>query len=369
MLLTTGRTATAGVRSYPENDYICVMIDALHSKYIIDGVPQELTPAGILSSVMEKAPEPRPVAGTILDETFDPAPGPFELDPARLDDYLAAVMAATGSVSVPFAAASTRGRVAAALIDTMWRSGNFKLDDLHLTAKWTFNPDKVGDMAAFYSSVEAAAEYIDTLRISLRRVSCEQGLFDVRFATPFSGAPPLVDDTFHPDPQSWVVYLPFDTSDYRLGGSLLSQALGLKGGMAPQVEDADYLMDCFEVVREFAEDGVLLSAASVSEGGLYATLKRMCGDGTGVNADISGVLRSCGVTDPVQVLFGEVPGVVIQIRDADFDYIDAEFLLQDVAFFPLGHPTADGSLHIEYSAMSGIQTILESLMQNAEGED
>ena len=139
--------------------------------------------------------------------------------------------------------------------------------------------------------------------------------------------------------------------------------------MAPQVEDADYLMDCFEVVREFAEDGVLLSAASVSEGGMYATLKRMCGDGTGVNADISGVLRSCGVTDPVQVLFGEVPGVVIQIRDADFDYIDAEFLLQDVAFFPLGHPTADGSLHIEYSAMSGIQTILESLMQNAEGED
>lgn len=352
-----------------ENDYICVMISALHSKYIIDGIPRELTPAGILSSVMERVPEPGTGADVIIDESFDPAPGPILLDSSRIEEYLHKISGLQAQVSVPFAAPSTRGRVAAALIDTMWRSGNFKLDDLHLTAKWTFNSDKVGDMAAFYASVEAAADYIDTMRLNLRRISLERGPFDVRFATPFSGAPLLVDDCLHPDPQSWVVYLPFDTSDFRLGGSLLSQALGLKGGMAPQVEDADYLMDCFEVVREFAEDGVLLSAATVSEGGLYSTLRRMSSDGTGVRADVSGIMRACSEKDPVRILFGEVPGAVIQIRDADFDYIDAEFLLQDVAFFPLGHPASDSGIHIEYSAVSGIQTILESLMQNAEGED
>ena len=65
-----------------------------------------------------------------------------------------------------------------------------------------------------------------------------------------------------------------------------------------------------------------------------------------------------------------MPGVVIQIQDADFDYLDAELLLQDVAFFPLGHPVpGTAEIRVKASAKSGIQTILESLMQNAEGED
>jgi len=58
------------------------------------------------------------------------------------------------------------------------------------------------------------------------------------------------------------------------------------------------------------------------------------------------------------------------IEEIDFDYLDAELLLQDVAFFPLGHPTAEpGRVKVKSSSRSGIQTILESLIQNAEGED
>lgn len=345
------------------------MTQALHSKYIIDGVPRELTPAEILSPVMEKAPEPAPVAGTVVDETFDPAPRPIYLDPSRLGDYLQTVMAQGRHTPVPFASQCARARIATALIDTVWRSGNFRLDDLALTAKWSFNPDWVGDMAAFYASVEAVADYIDPLHISIRRIVCERGQFDLRFSTPFSGAPLLVDDLFHPDPQSWIAYVPFDTSDYRLGGSQLACGLGIGGGVCPQVDDPDYLMDCFEVVRELAEDGVLLSAATVSSGGIMATLERMRGGGSGCTADVSGIMSARAENDPVRILFSEVPGAIIQIRDSDFDYVDAELLLQDVAWFPLGHPSADGQLHIDASAKSGIQTILESLMQNAEGED
>ncbi|MBQ1718276.1 MAG: hypothetical protein II031_03875, partial [Bacteroidales bacterium] len=124
---------------------------------------------------MERVPEPGTGADVIIDESFDPAPGPILLDSSRIEEYLHKISGLQAQVSVPFAAPSTRGRVAAALIDTMWRSGNFKLDDLHLTAKWTFNSDKVGDMAAFYASVEAAADYIDTMRLNLRRISLEQG--------------------------------------------------------------------------------------------------------------------------------------------------------------------------------------------------
>ena len=173
-----------------------------------------------------------------------------------------------------------------------------------------------------------------------------------------------------PDPQSWVVYIPFDTSDFRLGGSLLSQTLGLGAGPCPQITDADYFMDCYEVVRELVEDGILLSGATVGEGGLLRTVRQMAADGVGLSVDVADVMRSYQEQDVLRILFGEVPGAVIQIHDADFDYLDAELLLQDVAFFPLGHPVpGSGEVRVKASAKSGIQTILESLMQNAEGED
>ena len=345
------------------------MLQALYSKYIIDGVPRELTPCELLAPVFEKAPEPGPAGGTVIDETIDPAPGPILLDPDKTDEYLAAIKDVTRGIPVPFAAPCTRERIAEALIDTMWRVGNFRLDELPLTAKWIFNPQHVGDMSAFYASVEAAADYIDAIGAVLRRCVLGQGNFDVCFATPFSGAPLLVGDKLQPDPQSWIVYVPFDSSEYRLGGSLLSQALGLRGGIAPQVTDADYLIDCFELVRELAVDGVLLSASTVGPGGLYNAVRRICAEKTGASVDISGIIAASGESDVVRLLFAELPGAILQVRDVDFDYIDAEFILQDVAYFPLGHPTGDGALHLASSAKSGIQTILESLMQNAEGED
>lgn len=345
------------------------MNKALNSRYVIDGVARELTPAAILSSVLEKPAAVEGPSGTIIDESFDPVFGTIDIDPSATDRYLSAVKAAGHLTPVAFAPQCTRARIATSIIDTAWRSGHFRLDDLPLTAKWSFNPARVGDMAAFYASVEAAADYLDTLRLPLRRYVCEEAPFDIRFSTPFSGAPLLVDDTLHPDLQSWVAYVPFDTSDYRLGGSQLALSLGLAGGVAPAVDDPDYLMDCFEVVRELSEDGVLLSAGTVSSGGLLTALDRMCPAGMGADVDISGIIRSCGESNPVRVLFAEVPGAIIQIRDADFDYVDAEFLLQDVAWFPLGHPATGSGHKIQTTSPPGIQGILESLMQNAEGED
>ena len=72
----------------------------------------------------------------------------------------------------------------------------------------------------------------------------------------------------------------------------------------------------------------------------------------------------------VRLLFSEVPGVVVQIRDMDFDYLDAELLLQDVAYFPLGHPSVRSTaVRVKKSVKNGLHTILDALMQKAEGED
>ena len=241
--------------------------------------------------------------------------------------------------------------------------------------------------------MRTAADYVDALGLKFSAYRCSRTagqselLLKPRLARdadeedfafisePFQSEHPVLGTRrncsacFAPDPQSWVVFIPFDPADFRLGGSLLAQALGLGGGPTPQVTDADYFIDCYEVVRELVEDGILLAGATVGEGGLLRTVRRMAVD-CGMTVDVSDVMRAYQEQDPVRILFSEVPGVVVQIHDADFDYLDAELLLQDVAFFPLGHPDpTTGDIHVLASAKSGIQTILESLMQNAEGED
>ena len=132
--------------------------------------------------------------------------------------------------------------------------------------------------------------------------------------------------------------------------------------------DPDYFIDCFEVVRELVEDGIVLSGATVGDGGLMTALGNLCGE-MGIAADVSGLMKAYGEDDLVRILFSEVPGALIEIRDYDFDYIDAELLLQDVAYYPLGRPDRRGRIMV--SDTGGISGILGSLLSEGavEGED
>lgn len=366
--------------------------DALQSFYLIDGVQKDCTPARLLDSVCSQ-PHGAGPSGQIVDEKPDPRYTGFDFVPSDIDSYLSAVISATPEIPLWDAGVHARKAIATTLMDTLWQDGHFYLDSLKLSAEWMWNPQPVGARAAFYDSVEAASDYLDALGISLSSYSYSEtsenssvifraGLSDSEsmrddvFQDPGSGQPLSMPGTrslpatLVPDPKSWLVYIPFDPCDFRLGTSLLAQSLGLGGGPSVQISDADYFIDCYEVVRELAEDGILLSASTVCSGGLLKAADAMTGEEVGIHIDISDLMHSYGQKNPVKVLFSEVPGVLVQISDSDFDYLDAELLLQDVAFFPLGHPVpGNAGVRVKSSAKTGIQTILESLMQKAEGED
>lgn len=378
-------------------------ISALYSDYTIDGVKQEATPAEMLDALMygkeeDKASEKKEYL-PIVDETIEPIVKRPEPSSEEISDCLATVLSAKDE-DVPLFCADTYTRcsLASALISTLWRKGHFMLRDLAVKVEWKWNPDAVGAMAAFYESVRAFADYTDALGVELKdydfcgsknrntvgfRVSLSDylpssDLFYLEDPFPPQMLGPSPKMTYRrscpeglvPDESSWVVYIPFDTADFRLGGSVLARCLGL-GGAPVEVGDADYFTDCYEVVREFVEDGVLLSGETVGRGGLLAAVSRMCTmGGCGLQVDVSDLLRSYRECSVPKVLFSEVPGVLVQISDTDFDYLDAELLLQDVAYFPLGHPMPHSrEVKVKALAKSGIQTILESLIQNAEGED
>lgn len=379
---------------------------ALHSKYIIDGVSRRLTPAEMLDDCIASKDEVTIQKNgdfePVVDESTDPSPSMKKFQSQNIQGYLATIVSLLDEPR-PFPAAYadpyTRGRIAKALLDAVWMNGHFKLGDLTIAARWKWNCKPLGNMAAFYSSAEATADYINNLGICLSGYSftesgrlcqtafkvgaCEKtesqdedDIFlpeDAPFGSehPVLGRRRAVPDKLAADPDSWIIYVPFDTCDFRLGGSLLCDALGQNGDNFPEIGDADYFIDCYEVIREFIEDRIAVSAATVCDGGLLTALKLMCSGDVGADIDISGIMSAYGEDKKLRILFSEIPGAIIQIKDSDYDYVDAEFLLQDIAYYPMGHPaTGTGEVNVKAGG-SGIAGILQSLLssQASEGED
>jgi hypothetical protein len=275
-------------------------------------------------------------------------------------------------------------------------------------------------MSAFYRSVESASEYIYGLGVKLEDylfIEGDEGCnakfyswlaeeYDRSFAedqddikdvqdgdcdceqsetsadqvslfksSPFESRHPWISDerkcpsTITADPGSWIIYIPFDTCGYRLGASLLTEVAGHNGGKAPDISDPDYFIDCYEVVRELVEDGFVISGCTVADGGLITAASSMCAE-AGMDIDVKGIMSSYQ-EERHRVLFGEVPGVLVQVSDENYDYVDSQLLLQDIAYYPIGHPTSDGAgLTISEDGKSGVADILASLLGHAtEGED
>lgn len=384
-------------------------ISILKSAYVIDGVHLEATPADMLDSACGKIPSHE--GGkyeAIVDESIDPAPRSGEPDPLRYEEYLSKVNGmAAGEAPLYNTASYTKFRLAGALIDSIWRKGHFRLGDLAVSAAWRWDPKPVGSMAAFYNSVEAACDYLDGLGITMRSYSARSAeTSGIDFKAALSDQPEIQEDEadiapspdqdyFFPElpfstekhimsrgrkcpgiatgrPGDWIIYIPFDTCPPVLGGSTFARATNLSCGNAPEIGDTDYFIDCYEVVRELVEDGIVKAGVTIGDGGLIAALKRMVPQGSGINAEVGGIMKAYGNASFTGVLFAETPGVVIDIPDDDYDYIDAELLLQDVAYYPLGHisPELEG-IKASASDNSDIIYILNSLIGGpaSEGED
>lgn len=405
---------------------------ALYSGYIIDGARMDETPAQMLQECMSpdtaaEDPVRGHSEGTIIDESSDPEPGCVRHDGASIMEYLGMILDKTGkdrSFNPAFPEFCTRLKLAGAIIDSLWSEGHFRLENLRITAGWEWDPAPVGNMAAFYFSVQAASGYMFDLGTTLASYSytdrpgpCRvsftasavsaQGNYIIPHEDIVGSGSIGDEDGFPeegmgftqedeadpagekgpdewisharkcpgkalPDQKSWLIYIPFDTCSHRLGGSLLEEVTGSRQDPCLEIRDPDYFIDCFEVVRELVEDGVIISGTTVSDGGLLTAAARLCSR-TGACLDVSGIVASYMEKDIVKILFAEIPGILVQISDSEYDYTDSQLLLQDVAYYPIGHPgKGDGKISVVHSSRSDVAGILASLIDgidSSEGED
>ncbi len=437
--------------------------DAFSSKYVIDGVKLDVTPEDMLAECMLPASSEedyREGAGNfaeIWDESVDVPPENLGCAEENVADCVLKVTSEAKSAQdrpfdVLYPESFARQRVAAALIDTLWLDGEFRLDDMELWAQWSWNSSSVGNMTAFYNSVQSVSEYIYDLGVVVQGYCYESGdCVNSYFATVAENADAASDGVYDADQDdaediadkdweeddmseeedrlwtvgggsdvnldkgrnvwmgeerlcaahlvadgaasrsasgdsnftgdglqseagagSFLVYVPFDTCPLRLGGSLLAETLGRNGGVAPALNDPDYFIDCYEVVRDLVSDGVVLSSRTVCDGGLAVAAQKLSQDsGLGVRLNVAGIASAYGETDIFRILFSEVPGVLLQVSDVESDYIDSQFLLQDVAYYRVGR--VDSSVKgVEVLPLgNGVDRILASLLDTAtsEGED
>lgn len=372
---------------------------ALYSHYIIDGLKCDMTPAELLDECMYERDGilELPEFDDIIDEPTEAPLSAFIPDSSQHDKYLEQTLAASSEerqFMMLYPEHFTRMQIAKTLLGRLWSDGHFRLGDLRLWAQWEWNTRHIGNMAAFYASAAAASDYIYALGATLEDyvfIEGDEGSTAKFFAwlpengcmddnifktSPYESTHPWISEsrkcpaTFVNDPGSRIIYIPFDTCRFKLGGSLLAQENNDNGGKAPDINDPDYFIDCYEVVRELTEDGIIMSGVTVADGGLLTAAARMCG-GCGCDLDITRLSSSYQEEDTTKILFSEVPGVLIQISEDNYDYVDSQLILQDVAYFPVGNPTAEhDGVKVRKTERNGISDILASLLgQASEGED
>jgi phosphoribosylformylglycinamidine synthase len=131
----------------------------------------------------------------------------------------------------------------------------------------------------------------------------------------------------------------------RMGGSALAQVYKQIGNVAPDV-DAARLKAFFGVVQQLNRDGKLLAYHDRSDGGLFAAVCEMLFAGR-IGASLQFETLP-GNQSPLEFLFNEELGCVIQIRRADLPAVRQAFSESglETCFHPIGTLNQDDTFRI-----------------------
>ncbi|KAI0051102.1 phosphoribosylformylglycinamidin [Auriscalpium vulgare] len=232
------------------------------------------------------------------------------------------------------AAASARMAVAESL--TNLAAANVgPLSHVKLSANWMCAAGKAGEGAALYEAVHAVGMELcpalgvgipvgkDSMSMSMKwrddeevkEVSAPLSLIVTAFApvedVGVTWTPQLRTDIDEP---TALVFIDLALGKQRLGGSALAQVFKEIGSEAPDVVDAAVLKSFFVATQNVRKHhpNLVLAYHDRSDGGLFTTLAEMAFAGrAGVEINLDALH---GVGNPVEALFNEELGAVIQVQ-------------------------------------------------------
>lgn len=257
--------------------------------------------------------------------------------------------------SARMAVAESLTNLAAACIPDMTR--------VNLSANWMASPNHEGDGADLYAAVKAVGMELCpalgiTIPVGKDSMSMTTVWKDERGSHDVTSPISLVVSAFAPcadvrktlTPQllkqdSRLLFVDLGHGKNRMGASIAAQVYNKLGTKSPDVDSAKELRAFFEAIQKLNAQGLILAYHDKSDGGLYTTALEMAFAGhVGVTLDISKLADA-----PLEVLFNEELGAVIQVAAKDVAAVNAAF-----AAAGLGECVADiGTLNDKYEFRIG----------------
>jgi len=237
------------------------------------------------------------------------------------------------------AEAGSRIAIAKALTNLVWAPLTHGLAGVSLSANWMWPCKNPGEDARLYAAVQAVSDFAIQLGINIPtgkdslsmtqkypdgKVVYSPGTVIISAVGEVSDVRKVISPVLMNYPGSSLVYINFSGDSFKLGGSSFAQVINQLGDSVPDVPDADYFAKGFDLLQGMINKDMILAGHDISAGGFITTLLEMTFADTllGMELDIT----SLGIKDPVQLLFNENPGVVIQVKN-----LEESSLLMNVA--------------------------------------
>lgn len=252
--------------------------------------------------------------------------------------------------------APASGRMAVAEAITNLLAAPIELPRVKLSANWMAACGEPGEDAALYETVRAVGmELCPQLGVSIpvgkdslsmrtqwdgKKVTSPVSLIVSAFAT-LQDVRGTLTPQLERTEDTTLVLIDLGKGRHRMGGSILSQALGQPGGDVPDLDDAKDLVNLVNAVNALRAQGRILAYHDRSDGGLFAAAAEMAFAGhvgVALNVDLL-VTEGDGISDSradfgdaknwaaqvgprreeltLKALFNEELGVVLQVRTAE----------------------------------------------------
>ncbi len=245
-------------------------------------------------------------------------------------DYIGEAMAMGERTPIAVIDAPASGRMAIAeAILNICAARILKINDISFSANWMAACGEPGQDADLYATVSAVSQLCQALGIaipvgkdslSMNTVWLEQDITK-QVTSPLSvtiSAFARVADTRQSltpqlvaDNETVILFIDLAAGKARLGGSVLAQVFEQFGDETPDVDNVDLLLQFFNCIQLLNESDLILAYHDRSDGGLIVTLLEMA------FAARCGLSISCDDHQPLEFLFNEELGAVIQIRQRD----------------------------------------------------
>ena len=258
-----------------------------------------------------------------------------------------------GPASGRMAVAEALTNIAAARIE--------QIQNVKLSANWMSAVDHPGEAANLYQTVAAVGLDLcpklgicipvgkDSMSMQTRwQEDGEEKSVTAPLSLIISAFAPVTDvrQTLTPQLQkgdSALLLIDLAQGKQRLGASILAQCFGELGDECPDVEDAALLVSFFALLQDADFRNRILAYHDRSDGGLMATLAEMSFAGR-IGIDI----KVPAHTQPVEFLFNEECGAVIQVAAEEVDVVIQEIQDAGLACCIIATPITSQSIQVSH---------------------